>query len=335
MQRKFIAAAVFASFPLIASAQSSVTIYGIADAAIAREDTGAPNGSRTAVLSGNQSGSRIGFRGVEDLGNGLKATFNLEAAVNLDTGAGGTNLFDRRAVVGLQGAFGSVNVGREYTPVADIALLSDINGMGLYGTNLSAFGAQRMTRRISNSVNYKSNTLGGFRVGLGYGAGEQTAGPSLNLKGISADYTNGPFYVGTAYQTYERLTSRDDREFIVGAGLKFGSVEIKTNYMRADPTLALEFEQINLGASYTMGANKFFTNFQQNELENGAKGRTWSVGYTYAMSKRTNLYAAYAALRNNSNANFGIFSGANNVTPLATQLGADPKALTLGVRHYF
>src|SRR5688572_4118329 len=108
MQGKHFAAALLATLPLVAAAQSSVTVYGVADAAIAKEDTGAANGSRTVVNSGNQSSSRLGFRGVEDLGNGLKATFNLEAGYAIDTGAGDSALFGRRSVVGLEGAFGAV-----------------------------------------------------------------------------------------------------------------------------------------------------------------------------------------------------------------------------------
>ncbi|MFP5390581.1 MAG: porin [Gammaproteobacteria bacterium] len=336
MQRKILAAAVFA-FPLVAAAQSSVTIYGIADAAIAREDTGAPSGARTVVNSGNQSGSRIGFRGVEDLGNGLKAAFTLEAAVNMDTGTADTNtLFGRRAVVGLQGDFGSVMIGREYSPVADVAAAADITGQGLYGSNLNSFGTGRLTRRISNSVNYKSNVYSGFQVGLAYSAGEQNTGPSQNLKGISANYSANGFYVGGAYQTTERVAAGDDKEWIVGAGYKFGDFDVKASYARADGYgPANKFEQANLGASYALGANKFFVTLQQNKLEGGAKGNEWALGYTYALSKRTNLYAAYATMRNNNKATFGINSGATNVTPPSTALGADPKALSLGIRHLF
>jgi len=346
MQRKLIAAALFASFPLIAAAQSSVTIYGIADAGIERRDTGAANGTSTAVASGNQSSSRIGFRGIEDLGNGLKATFNLEAAVAVDTGAHDqSSLFSRRAVVGLQGAFGQINIGREYTPVADIAGLSDINGQGLYGNNLSMFGANRMTRRISNSVNYKSNPIGGLRVGAAYGAGEQPTGPSQNLIGVSADYntkfgTTG-LYLGGAYQTYKRVGNEQDSEMILGAGLAMGAFEIKANMARANqanavasgPAFRHDFEQFNIGASYTLGASKFFTNYQHNEMSNGPEGDGFSLGYTYSLSKRTNFYAAYATMRNEAGANFGISSG-QNVVP-AGALGADPKVATVGIRHTF
>ncbi|MES3024342.1 MAG: porin [Pseudomonadota bacterium] len=336
MQFKLLAAAILATLPLVASAQSTVTIYGLVDAAVAREDNGAPNGSRTVLNSGNQSTSRFGFRGVEDIGSGLKASFNLEGGINIDTGAGDTALFGRRAVVGLQGNFGSVMLGREYTPIADVAKESDIFGQGFYGTNLSAFGTGRLTRRISNSVNYKSMMMSGFRVAAAYGAGEALTGPSLDLMGFSADYTIGNFYVGAGYHTVERLTVGDDKEMIVGAGYKMGAFAIKGNYMVADLTGANnKYEQANLGASMNSGANTFYANFQQQKLEGGAKGNTVALVYAYAFSKRTNVYASYARLSNNATGRFGITSSGTALNPPAANPGADPSNLSVGVRHSF
>jgi predicted porin len=337
MQGKLLAVALLASLPLAASAQSSVTVYGVMDAAIAKEDTGAAGGKRTAINSGNQSSSRLGFKGTEDLGNGLKAMFNIEAGVALDTGMGDTALFGRRAVVGVAGAFGSVMIGREYTPIADVAKETDVLGQGFYGSNLSAFGSGKLTRRISNSANYKSNSMGGFKLGAAYATGEAAStGPSGDLMGFSAEYSGAGFYIGAGYHTLERLVSGDDKEMIVGAGYKFGAFEIKGNYMEADPTGANnKFEQMNLGAAYTMDAHKFFANYQTNELENGAKGHGVSLAYSYSLSKRTNVYASYASLSNNAKGVFGLTSAGTNVTPPATAAGSDPKALSLGVRHSF
>jgi predicted porin len=336
MQVKLLAAVVIASLPLVASAQSSVTVYGVMDAAIAHEDTGAPNGSRNVVNSGNQSSSRLGFKGTEDIGNGLKAVFNIEAGVALDTGAGDTAFFGRRAVVGLAGNFGSIMLGREYSPIADVAKETDVFGQGFYGSNLNAFTTGRLTRRLSNSVSYKSPSLSGFKLGAAYSAGETSTGPSGTLKGISADYTLGGLYLGAGYHTLERLATGDDKEMIVGAGYKFGAFEIKGNYMEADPTgVNNQFEQINLGVAYGVAAHKFFANYQTNELESGAKANGVAIAYTYSLSKRTNVYASYSTLRNNATGVFGMNSSSTNVTPPAGALGADPKALVLGVRHTF
>ena len=336
MQRKFLAAAVLASLPFVAAAQSSVTVYGIADAAIAKEETGATGGNRTVVNSGNQSSSRFGFKGTEDLGNGLKAMFNLEGGFAIDTGVGDAALFGRRAVVGLEGAMGLVTIGREYSPIADVAGATDILGQGFYGSNLSAFGPQRLTRRVSNSVNYRSPVMSGLRGMAMYGAGEQATGPSLNIMGLGVDYKMGDAYVGAAFHTFERLATGNDKEMMIGAGYKFGAIEFKGNYAEADPTGANnKFEQFNLGVSYTMDANKFFINYQSNKLETGAKGNALALAWSNALSKRTNVYVTYAKLKNNSKGVFGLNSSSTALAPTATQLGADPSAFTVGIRHSF
>jgi len=337
MKCKTLAAALLSSLPLFAHAQTSVTIYGVMDAAVAVEDTDAPGEDRRTVInSGNQSSSRIGFRGTEDLGNGLKALFNIEAGVALDTGAADSALFGRRAVVGLQGSFGTVTVGREYSPIAAVAAATDILGQGLYGSNLSAFATNRLTRRLANSVNYKSDSLSGFTVNAAYSAGERSTEPSGDLMGVSLEYKNGGLYLGGGYHVLERLATGDDKEYGFGAGYTMGAFEIKGNYLVADQTGANnKYKNSNIGAAYTTGPNKFFINFQQQKIESGAKGNTVSLAYTYSLSKRTNVYTTYAQLRNNARGVFGISSSSVAVTPPATALGADPSVFTVGVRHSF
>ncbi|MEW6762235.1 MAG: porin [Pseudomonadota bacterium] len=335
MKFKCLAAALLSSLPLFAHAQTNVTIYGVMDAAIAVENTDTPGeGHRTVINSGNQSSSRIGFRGTEDLGNGLKALFNIEAGVSLDTGAADSSLFGRRAVVGLQGDFGTLTVGREYSPIAAVAAASDTLGQGMFGSNLSAF--TRLTRRLANSVNYKSNSLSGFTVNAAYSTGEKAVDPSGDLMGASVEYKNGGLYLGAGYHQIERLATGDDKEWGAGAGYNFGAFEVKGNYLVADQTGPNnEYKNANIGVAYTTGPNKFFVNFQQQKIETGAKGNTVSLAYTYNLSKRTNIYTTYAQLRNNGRAVFGINSSSTNVTPAATALGADPSVFSLGVRHSF
>lgn len=340
MKKKSLAIALLSLLPLAAAhAQTSVQIYGIADASIGIEDTDAPGEDRRTVIgSGTQSTSRIGFRGTEDLGNGLKALFNLEAGVAMDTGAGDSaGLFQRRAVVGLQGSFGTITVGREYSPVAAVAQSADPLGHTFYGSTLTGFGANRLTRRLSNSVNYKSEALSGFTVLASYAAGErQTNDPSGSLVGAAVEYKNGPLYLGAGYQQTERLATGDDKEFTAGAGYTFGAFDLRAAYMEADwegPNN--EYKFITLGGSYTAGPNKFFASLHQQKLETGAKGNGFSLGYSYTLSKRTNLYSSYAHVRNNGRAAFGIGSAGGVFAPPATALGADPSVFNVGVRHMF
>jgi len=350
MQVKRLAAALVAVTPLFAAAQTNVTLYGVVDAAISSQDTGGPEGRQTVVNSGNQSSSRFGFRGSEDLGNGLKAIFNLEAGTAIDTGAGDSALFGRRAVVGLEGAFGTVTLGREYSPIASIAAASDAFGQGFYGSNLSAFSnafpnasattSNRLTRRLGNSINYKSASFGGLKVLAAFAAGETAETTALekgNLWGGGVEYTLGNLYLGAAYQQIERVPADEDKEMAIGGAYKFdqlGGFEIKANYMKAErPTLA-DYKQANIGGSMPFGASRVYANFQQ-QKQGAAKGNTWALAYSYTLSKRTNLYASYADLNNNAAALFGITSSSVSVTPPSGRNGADPKVLSLGLRHSF
>ena len=337
MHYKALAAALITTLPLFAQAQTNVAIYGTMDAAIALEDTDAPGEKRRTVInSGNQSSSRFGFRGTEDLGNGLKAMFNIEAGVALDTGAADSALFGRRAVVGLQGGFGQLTVGREYSPIASVAAATDVFGQGFYGSNLSSFTANRLTRRLSNSVNFRSVPMGGFSLLAAWSAGERTNEPSGDLSGVALEYANGPFYLGAGYHRLERITFHHDTEMVFGAGYKLGNFDFKANYLSADQAGSNnEYEQVNVGAAFTAGVNKFFVNLQRNEIETGARGNAWAIAATHSLSKRTNLYTSYGTVRNNGRAVFGLNSSSTNVTPPATALGADPSAFTVGVRHTF
>ncbi|OON64017.1 hypothetical protein B0920_11950 [Massilia sp. KIM] len=337
MKHKLLAAALISSLPLFAHAQTNVQVYGLIDASFGVEDSDAPGEkSRTVVQSGTQSSSRVGFRGTEDLGNGLKALFNIEAGLATDTGLGDSSLFQRRSVVGLQGSFGTVTVGREYSPLNFVAAGGDILGQGFYGTNLASFGTNRLTRRLSNSVNYRSNQMNGFTLNAGYSAGERQTDPSGDLQGASLEYANGGLFLAAGYHNVERLATGDDKEYGFGAGFKFGDFEVKGSYLVADQTGANnKYEHKNIGASYATGANKFFLNFQQQEIETGAKGNAVTLAYTYTLSKRTNIYSTYAKLRNNGRATFGLTSAGNTVAVPTTALGSDPSAFNVGLRHSF
>jgi len=348
MQLKRLAIALVAATPLFAAAQSNVQLYGVVDAAVSSQDTDGPVGRQTVVNSGNQSSSRFGFRGSEDLGNGLKAIFNLEAGTSIDTGAGDSALFGRRAVVGLEGAFGAVTLGREYSPVASIAAASDAFGQGFYGSNLSAFSnafpnasattTNRLTRRLSNSINYKSAGFSGFKLLAAYGAGETAETAVLekgDLWGIGAEYTLGGLYVGAAYQQIKRVTTDEDKESAIGAAYKFdqfGGFEIKANWMQAERPALAKYKQANIGGSLPFGAHRVYANFQQ-QKQGSAKGNTWALAYSYSLSKRTNLYATYASADNNATGQFGLTS--SSVSVAAATVGADPNVLSLGIRHSF
>ena len=343
MFQKFVVAALSASTCLVAAAQSSVTIYGLVDIGIATEDVGAPGSkSKTSLAGGTQGQSRLGFRGTEDLGGGLKALFNIETGYKLDTGESGspTVFFARRAVAGFEGSFGQLLFGREYTPIAQVAGATDPMGHGFYGTDLNSFddnGNNRVIRRASNTVNYKTPSFGGLFGRLAYRFGEQTTSPKLgDLMALSVEYSKGPMYLGGGYTEVERVAAGNDKQYILGAAYKFGDFHLKANYLAADPTGPNnKYEQVNLGLSKGLGGGRLYTNVQQSKDETGAKANGFGVTYSYNLSKRTNLFTSYGTLRNNELGRFTLSSATAKLTPTATQLGADPTGFVVGMRHLF
>jgi predicted porin len=151
-----------------ALAQSNVTIYGIVDAGLVRESGGVA-GSVNNLSSGVASGSRIGFKGKEDLGGGLTAVFQIENGFNVDTGAAGQSglLFGRQAFVGLTGKFGAVTLGRQYTPY--YKTLRDVGdpfgAVSLAGRAGNLFATNT---RTDNMVEYVSPSFAGMRADLAY-----------------------------------------------------------------------------------------------------------------------------------------------------------------------
>jgi len=338
MKKTSLALALLTLLPLAAHAQTSVTIYGIADASVGIEDTDAPGeGHRTVIGSGTQSTSRIGFRGTEDLGNGLKALFNIEAGVALDSGAqDAAGTFQRRAVVGLQGSFGTITIGREYGPIAAVAQAADPLGHGFYGSTLTSFGTGRLTRRLSNSVNYKSESYAGFNVLAAYSAGERNVDPSNDLMGGAIEYKKGALYLGAGYQETDAQLGPNNKEYAFGAGYNFGAFDLRAAYLEADPSgVNNEYKYTTVGGVYTVGPNKFYVSGHQQKLETGAKGNGFSLAYSYTLSKRTNLYSSYAKVRNNGRGVFGVASAGGTFAPPTTALGSDPSVFNVGVRHSF
>ena len=337
MKLKLIAAMFAAALPLAASADTGVQLYGIVDLAVAREDADAPGVDERTTMGAGRDSSRFGFRGTEDLGGGLTAMFNLEGGFDASTGVGDSALFGRRAVVGLQGGFGELTAGREYTPLDNVSGASTTMGQGFYGSNLTSFSQGGMTRRISNSVNYKTPVMSGLRFSAAMGLGEAATGaPSNDYLGLGAEYRNGPLFVAVAAGQTERAAG-DDHEYIVGAAYKFGKAELKGNYLvhnRASDSNT--FSQFNLGVAFPVSAaGTLLFNVQQSEFDNGGEGRGAAVAYTHSLSKRTFAYASFGYVSNDARANFGVASAGSAITPPATALGADPRGLAIGLRHAF
>src|SRR5690606_6051186 len=188
MKKSLIAAAVVAALPAFAQAQTNVTMYGIADVSVNVVDRGDNSRSALFVDTGGMSTSRWGVRGSEDLGGGLKAVIQLEAEVGMDTGASSAAFWQRTAQVGLQGGFGTVKLGRGYTPAFRTVGTYDALSYGLFGNMLAATaGAGQAMTRFSNAIMYDSPSFGGLQVLAAY-TNSHTADERATGADVSANH---------------------------------------------------------------------------------------------------------------------------------------------------
>ncbi|MDR6584464.1 porin [Herbaspirillum sp. BH-1] len=336
MKKSLLALAVLGAFAGAAQAQSSVTIYGIVDTGIAYSSKVATatggTGSKFGINSGVIQGSRIGFKGVEDLGGGLSAVFNLEAGFTNDDGGlqgsdavTSSNLFRRKSVVGLAGGFGTVLLGRQTDFSDTISAYTAVNDFGGVVSN-SGSGLNRLQGvRTNNSISYTTTNLSGFTGNLIYGFGEQAGKTSAGQAyGIGGKYDNGPLGLGINYYQSKAGSTPSDTSLIPAAGTTGNA---NTAAAVAGNTA---LKALNVVASYQFGAARVYANYSRVKqdlkgtptvatatLGNAQKVDTYEVGTAYSLSPSLKLLAAV----DHSRATFNGVDGKGKLTQIS--LGAD------------
>ena len=344
MQKKLIALAVAGLVSAPAFAQSNVTIYGVVDMGVSyRSDNIVDSiGSRTGVDSGQQSGNRLGFKGTEDLGNGLKAGFVLEQGFFVDNGQSRSDgNFSRQSYVSLSGGFGTVALGRLYSPQFNLLGAVDPFGTGTAGQVNNLYVNDT---RLSNTIAYITPNFSGITVTAAYsaqadGIKQENADNTGDLQAwaISPVYSNGPLMVGLNYHQIQANDVTPDpktKVWDIGGTYDFGMVKVAAMYGNRDTDSAQESDFWMLGATVPVGAAGkvllSYTSAETNVVGAAAdrESEQWAIGYTHDLSKRTNLYAAYADIDNENGASASVGDASNG--GLGYQQG-----LTIGVRHMF
>lgn len=316
-------------------AQSKVAIYGLVDLGFVHERGGA-SGSVNKLTSGIANGSRIGFQGIEDLGDGLSAIFTIENGFQSDTGAAGQGglVFGRQAFVGLTGGFGALKLGRQYTPLEVLIGKIDPFGNGSSGKMTNVFAAG-YSPRINNAVIYTTPAIGGFSGEVAYGFGEVPGDISASrFVGASGGYIQGPLYVRLAYQNSNDITATSSaKNTVLGVTYDFGAVTTHfsygTNETDAAGAAVLDNNDVMIGVSWPIGASKILASYvrKDDKLALNRDADQIGIGYYYAMSRRTTLYAAAARISNKRGASYTVGS--------AIESGSGNKAVNLGIRHTF
>lgn len=332
MQKSLIALAVLGAFAGAASAQSSVTIYGKLDLAV-----GKLAGSEDKQVMDN-TGSRLGFRGVEDLGGGLKAVFGIEHRFSPDTGMDTTLEASNAAVaqgkpatpvrfwngystVGLVTQFGMVNLGRQYTP-AFIMLQNQIDPFG--GDTVAAgrdvgmrFGGTSKVR-VADSIRYDLSVAGfNFGASIAEGNAGNGGGAAGDDKPVSlaANYAAGPFWVGIGY---ENPASDEDKVWNIGGRYNFGFATLAAGYGKGTTAAGADVKGWLIGATVPVGAFDLKAMYATNKIDGGAELKKAGIGAHYNLSKRTKVYADAAKI------------GGSGTIGLESKTGYD-----LGIQHNF
>ncbi|HTD04593.1 porin [Undibacterium sp.] len=335
MKKSLIAVALLGAFSGAAFAQSSVTIYGLVDAGISRDDNGGAAGSKLGLDSGLQNGSRIGFKGTEDLGGGLKANFVLESGLKVDTGTydQGGLAFGRQAYVGLSGDFGAVNLGRQKSVTYSIGEAVDPFSLGLAGNIDRLF---KVGTRRDNAVTYSTTNLSGFVGSAQYAFGEVAGNNSANRTvGLSGVYSAGPVYAAVAYEKANDVNGNDavgGKKVFVGGVYDFGVAKAHVAFESIKGSTSVtnlagtEQRVWMIGTTVPFGPGSFLADYTRVTDQNvsNANANQFALGYLYALSKRTNLYTSFSRTANDANVAYN--AGAN---------GATDKLFNVGVRHVF
>jgi predicted porin len=341
--KKLAILAALAAVSAAASAQSNVTLFGVLDEAARYVKNG--DLKMKSLVSGGINTSRLGVRGTEDLGDGLKAGFWLETGLNPDSGtqSDGTRFWNRRSTVSLIGNFGEVRLGRDYTPTytgySDYDPFGD-NGVAASGKFDSSLGTARDTgTRADNQVSYFTpGNLGGFYGRASVAAGEGTAGKKY--VGARAGYAAGPLDVSASYgQTTVAPVLGDDKfktaDF--GASYDFGVVKA-TGYYTQSKFVNQKIASYSIGAIVPIGLGQLKAAYTHaNASGTDAAGANvdandanqFAVGYVYNLSKRTAVYTTAAFVKNKGNAAFAVASAPTLVA------GGKSTGVEAGLRHSF
>lgn len=312
MTKTLIVAAVSALSAAGAFAQSTVTIYGRINTTAEAQEL---NGVKTTVLSNNSS--RIGFKGTEDLGGGMKAGFQLESGFDSSNGVAAASFFGRQSEVNLAGGFGTLRLGN-FTSEAYYAT-SDFIGMHNHETGSSSDALYAYVGRNTNKIAYRLPELAkGMSLELAVSAGE--GGGREKSYDLAWNYAIGALQLGAGYEKNGNANQYAIRglyemgSFILGAYVQqdedgFGAnLGKRTNF--------------RLSGAYMMGASEFHVNFgsagKYDNLAN-SKADQFTLGYNYNLSKRTKVYGYYTEINDSA----------------AQVYGGDFSSFAIGVRHNF
>ncbi len=310
-----------------AAAQSAVQVYGVVDLALVSDSNSGK--SQLAVNSGQQTASRLGFKGTEDLGGGLSASFLIESQIEADTGipSYATRPFGSQSWVGLSGGFGSVKLGRMFTPYFGAIATNDPFDAKGPGESTRVF--QDSGVRMDNTIKYSLPPgLGGWYADLAYGAGESAGNSAANRQiSMDAGYAQGPLNIELAHHTTnDSLGATLARSTLIAGNYDFAAIRAWMVVARNRNDSTLDTQDMLIGASMSFGRSSVAVDYvhKRDKLHHDANATQCALGYYYTLSRRSNVYLIASRLANGSAANYQ-----------AQLPGGTRRLIAAGLRHQF
>lgn len=356
MKKSLLALAVLGAFAGVASAQSSVTLYGTVDVSAKY----VKNDGSTRRLSLSQDGinsSQLGFKGTEDLGGGLKAGFLLLAGVNAPNGTTNNKFFNRRSTVSLWGNFGEIRLGRDYTPTFWNDTIFDAFGTNGLGDSSHVLQlADGTFVRADNSIGYfLPSNIGGlygqFMAAAGQGGGNGTTTTNQGRYiGGRIGFAAGPFDVAGAYAKQDFTgvgaynfnavgTTASQTTWNIGGQYDFGVVKL-LGYFDRDTVDNARENRLSVSLVVPVGQGEIHAGYDRSKLSGSAgvigldnKVDQYKAGYVYNLSKRTAVYTTVSRLSNGNQSHLAV-AGGTSITAAPTNGGKSTGA-EFGIRHFF
>lgn len=354
MKKSLLALALLGAFAGAAQAQSSVVLYGNLDAGLTKRT------DQSSMNIGKRANNTLGFKGTEDLGNGLKAIFQLEIRYEPDVGtieqgAGGVQrpLFQGQSRVGLTGGFGTLRIGRGLTAYQEASIAfepfhgipapqgfqADMHVAGYSSDPLGLPG--NSANRFSNAVFYNSPEFSGFQINTTIATKEANGAAAIIGRGtalapqypansparanpysISVTYKNGPIGLMLAN---ERNAIESEISSVAAYWMVSPATKLMASYQTQDQSHTRILNQDTkawvLGANYTVGAGKLLAGYGEKRVDGLNKVKQLSLGYEYSLSKRTYIYAD--------------ISNKHGAPPVAPSTKRSVNFYSLGVNHSF
>jgi len=361
MKKSLLALAVLGVYAGVASAQSSVTLYGTVDLNgryVKNDITGSGSDHRYSLGRDGINSSQLGFRGIEDLGGGLKAGFLLLSSVGADSGdigagqsaAGSGKFWTRRATVSLFSNAGELRLGRDYTPTFWNNTIFDAFGTNGLGDSSHVLQLATTTFvRADNSVGYfLPANIGGFYGQLMAAAAEPgQAGQTSNngrYLGGRVGFAAGPFDVAGAYAQQRNSTfpllGNDQDTWNIGGSWDFGFLKVMGYFVHDKRDVGAKEDRYSISGVVPLGQGEVHVGYSRSKAKFTPPGvaefdnTIWQAAatYQYNLSKRTAIYGTVSTL---NNGDFSAASVASGTSSPGIRAGGDSKGFELGVRHFF